>query len=118
MTKKRKKNPPKKDERLAVIENNVLHIKEFVDKLYDQMGSIEKNLNQVGLNKQSINTLKNNIKNINDVRIPNIKGNLKTEVDDISEILKSKVDKGAFYIMITLLAILNGIAIYFKSIFG
>ena len=50
----------------------------------------------------------------------NFKGmeNLNTKVGDLEEALDKKVDKGAFYILISLLAILNGIAIYFKSIFG
>ncbi|GAG65272.1 unnamed protein product [marine sediment metagenome] len=71
--KKKKKNSQKDNPSLEVIKNTVKHIKEKVDKFCDQMKSVEKNLIQVSLNKQSINTLKNNVKNINDTRIPNIK---------------------------------------------
>ncbi|GAH35241.1 unnamed protein product, partial [marine sediment metagenome] len=94
MKNKKKESSNNKKTKLAVIENNVLHIKEFVDKLYDKMGSIEKNLNQVGLNEQSINTLKNNVKNINDTRIPNLKKKI-----------GKKVDSTAFYVIIGTLSI-------------
>lgn len=114
---KKKKDPPKDNPSLEVIENTVKHIKEKVDEFCDQMNSVEKNLIQVSLNKQNINTLKNNVKNINDVRIPNIKGNLKTEIGNINETLKSKVDKFPFYLVLFAFTVLNGIISYLANRF-
>ena len=92
MNKKKKKNPPK----LEVIENNVKHIKEKVDEISDQMTSVEKSLIQVSLNKQHINTLKNDVKNIHNIRIPKLKENVKIVDDE----LENKVNKKAFYVTV------------------
>lgn len=112
-----KKNPPDEKTKIEVIENTVKHIKEKVDEFCDQMKSVEKNLIQVSLNKQNINTLKNNVKNINDVRIPNIKGNLKTEVDDIKEELDKKVSTKIFGLILFVFTVINGIAAYIQVIY-
>ena len=98
MSKRKKKKLPKDNPSLEVIENTVKHIKEKVDEFCDQMKSVEKNLTQVSLNKQSINTLKNNVKNINDTRIPNIKKKI-----------NKKVDSTAFYVIIAVLSIVTTI---------
>ena len=81
------------------------------------MKSVEKNLIQVSLNKQNINTLKNNVKNINDVRIPKIKGNLKTEFDDIKEELDKKVSTKIFGLILFVFTVINGIAAYIQIIY-
>ncbi len=114
---KKKKYPPKDNPSLEVIENTVKHIKEKVDEFCEQMNSVEKNLIQVSLNKQNINTLKNNVKNINDTRIPKIKKNLKDEVDDINEKLDKKVSTKIFGLILFAFTIINGIAAYIQVIY-
>ncbi len=114
---KKKKDPPKDNPSLEVIENTVKHIKEKVDELCIQMNSVEKNLTQVSLNKQNINTLKNNIKNINDVRIKNIKEDFKDYKKNIDDELEKKPDKFPFYMILIAFTILNGIAAYIQVIY-
>jgi len=114
---KKKKDLPKDNPSLEVIENTVKHIKEKVDEFCDQMKSVEKNLVQVSLNKQSINTLKNNVKNINDVRVPKIKKDLKEEVDDINEKLDKKVSTKIFGLILFAFTVINGIAAYIQVIY-
>lgn len=117
MTKRKKKNPPNEETKIAVIENTVLHIKEKVDEFCDQMNSVEKNLIQVSLNKQNINTLKNNVKNINDTRIPKIKKDIKDYQEDTEEKLEKKPDKFPFYLILFAFTVLNGIISYLGSRF-
>ncbi len=118
---KKKKNLPKDNPSLEVIENTVKHIKEKVDDLCNQMNSVEKNLTQVSLNKQNINTLKNNVKNIKKEQIGDLKEDIKNindiRIPNIKDSLKSKVDKFPFYLILIVFTILNGIAAYIQIIY-
>lgn len=118
---KKKKNLPKDNPSLEVIENTVKHIKEKVDEFSGQMKSVEKNLIQVSLNKQNINTLKNNIKNIKEEQIEDLKGSIKNindvRIPNIKNSLKSKVDKFPFYLVLFAFTVLNGIISYLANRF-
>ncbi len=114
-----KTNSSEESDGLAVMKNDIKHIREKIDDLCTQMNTVEKNLIQVNLNKQNINSLKNNIKNIKEENIKELKDEIKNiNENSIPNLEKYKIGKLDFYIVISILAILNGIAIYYKAIFG
>lgn len=119
MTKRKKKNPPEKT-KIEVIENTVKHIKEKVDEISDQMKSVEKNLIEVSLNKQRINTLKNDIKNIKEEQIEDLKEDIKNindvRIKNIKDTLKKKVNTNIFGVIIFVATLLNGILAYVQIV--